>query len=199
MLQKEFFANYFLHNSDVMFDLQNNTMEVLSDHVDPWKVTLVDTGLHTGTGGRLKRVRDYIGNEPFMVTYGDGVSDIDINELVKFHESHGKIATVTTVNIAQMKGVMEVNENNDIEAFREKYNQDATLINGGFMVLQPEIFDYIDGDDTMLEHAPLRKLAAERQLKSYYHKGFWQCMDTQREKKILEDLWASGNAPWKLW
>lgn len=196
---KEFFANYFLHNSDVMFDLQNNTMEVLSDHVDPWKVTLVDTGLHTGTGGRLKRVRDYIGNEPFMVTYGDGVSDIDINELVKFHESHGKIATVTTVNIAQMKGVMEVNENNDIEAFREKYNQDATLINGGFMVLQPEIFDYIDGDDTMLEHAPLRKLAAERQLKSYYHKGFWQCMDTQREKKILEDLWASGNAPWKLW
>lgn len=196
---KEFFANYFLYNSDITFDLKNNSMEVLSDHVDPWKVTLVDTGLNTMTGGRLKRVKDYIGNHPFLLTYGDGVSDININELVKFHQSHGKLATLTTVNIAQMKGVLEVNGNNDVESFREKFDEDASLINGGFMVLQPEVLDYIEGDDTMFEQEPLRRLAAERQLKSYYHQGFWQCMDTQREKQKLEVLWASGNAPWKIW
>ena len=196
---KEFFANYFLYNSDVTFDLKNNSMQVLSDHVDPWKVTLIDTGLHTMTGGRLKRVKDYIGNHPFLLTYGDGVSDVNINDVVKFHQFHGKLATLTTVNIAQMKGVLEVNSNNDVESFREKFDEDASLINGGFMVLQPEVFDYIEGDNTMFEQEPLRQLAAEGQLKSYYHKGFWQCMDTQREKQKLEALWASGNAPWKVW
>ena len=161
---KEFFANYFLYNSDVTFDLKNNSMQVLSDHVDPWKVTLIDTGLNTMTGGRLKRVKDYVGNNPFLLTYGDGVSDVNINDVVKFHQSHGKIATLTTVNIAQMKGVLEVNSNNDIESFREKFDEDASLINGGFMVLQPEVFDYIEGDATVFEQEPLRQLAAGRQL-----------------------------------
>lgn len=196
---KEFFSNYFLYNSDVRFDLQKNSMEVLSDRVDSWKVTLVDTGLNTMTGGRLKRVQEYLDNETFMLTYGDGVSNVNLLELVNFHKSHGKIATLTTVNIAQMKGVLEIKENGDISSFREKYNEDATLINGGFMVLTPKIFDYIEGDDTIFEHQPLRQLAADRQLKSFYHKGFWQCMDTQREKQLLEEMWESGNAPWKVW
>lgn len=196
---KEFFANYFLYNSDVTFDLKQNSMEVHSDHVDPWKVTLIDTGLNTMTGGRLKRVQKYIGNEPFLLTYGDGVSDVNLEEVVKFHRSHGKIATLTTVNIAQMKGVLDIDDNDDITSFREKYDDDASLINGGYMVLNPEVFDYIDGDDTVFEQQPLRRLAQERQLKSFYHTGFWQCMDTQREKQLLEELWASGKAPWKIW
>lgn len=196
---KEFFANYFLYNSDVTFDLKQNSMEVHSDHVDPWKVTLIDTGLHTMTGGRLKRVQKYIGNEPFLLTYGDGVSDVNIDEVVKFHQAHKKIATLTTVNIAQMKGVLDIDESGDITSFREKYDDDASLINGGYMVLNPEVFDYIDGDDTVFEQQPLRHLAQERQLKSFYHTGFWQCMDTQREKQLLEELWATGKAPWKIW
>lgn len=196
---KEFFANYFLHNSDITFNLHNNTIEVLSDRVDPWKVTLIDTGLETMTGGRLKRIEEYIGKETFLLTYGDGVSDVNIPEVVKYHMSHGKIATLTTVNIAQMKGVLEVTESGDINSFREKFNEDATLINGGFMVLNSEVFDYIDGDDIVFEQEPLINLAKEGQLKSYYHKGFWQCMDTQREKQTLEELWKSGKAPWKIW
>ena len=196
---KEFFANYFLYNSDVTFDLKQNSMEVHSDHVDPWKVTLIDTGLNTMTGGRLKRVQKYIGSEPFLLTYGDGVSDVNIREVVEFHQSHGRIATLTTVNIAQMKGVLDIDESGDITSFREKYDDDASLINGGYMVLNPEVFDYIDGDDTVFEQQPLRRLAQERQLKSFYHKGFWQCMDTQREKQLLEELWATGKAPWKIW
>jgi glucose-1-phosphate cytidylyltransferase len=196
---KEFFANYFLYNSDVCFDIQNNSMEVLSDHVDPWKVTLVDTGLNTMTGGRLKRVQKYIGNEMFLLTYGDGVSDVRIPDVVAYHKSHGKTATLTTVNIAQMKGVMDVNENGDVESFREKADEDASLINGGFMVMNPEIFNYLEDDTTVFENYPLRQLAKEGQLKSYYHKGFWQCMDTKREMQKLEQLWTSGNAPWKVW
>lgn len=196
---KEFFANYFLYNSDVTFDLKQNSMEVHSDHVDPWKVTLIDTGLNTMTGGRLKRVQKYIGNEPFLLTYGDGVSDVNLAEVVKFHQAHGKIATLTTVNIAQMKGVLDIDDNADITSFREKSDDDASLINGGYMVLSPEVFDYIDGDSTVFEQQPLRRLAQERQLKSFYHTGFWQCMDTQRERQLLEELWASGKAPWKIW
>lgn len=196
---KEFFSNYFLYNSDVMFDLQDNSVTILSDKVDPWKVTLIDTGLNTMTGGRLKRVQKYIGNESFLLTYGDGVSDVNINEVVNYHRQHGKIATLTTVNIAQMKGVLEVNNNGDICCFREKFSMDASRINGGFMVLNSEVFNYIEGDNTVFEHEPLQKLAKERQLKSYYHNGFWQCMDTQREKQLLEEMWESGNAPWKIW
>lgn len=196
---KEFFANYFLYNADVAFDLKNNSMKVLSDRADPWNVTLIDTGLNTMTGGRLKRVQEYIGDETFLLTYGDGVSDVDIPKVVEFHKSHGKIATMTTVNIAQMKGVLETNEKDDILSFREKSGEDATLINGGFMVLEPKVFDYLEGDKTVFEEKPLRQLAADRQLKSYYHQGFWQCMDTQREKQKLEELWDSRQAPWKVW
>ncbi len=196
---KDFFANYFLHHSDVTFDLSSNQMEILDGHAEPWKVTVVDTGLDTATGGRLLRVRKLIGDEPFLLTYGDGVSDVNIGDVVRFHESHGKIATLTTVNITQMKGVLEVNGDHDIVSFREKENHDAVLINGGFMVVNPEIFGYLQGDDTVFEKDVLHQLAAEGQLKSYFYKGFWQCMDTQREKKLLEKLWETGNAPWKVW
>ena len=166
---------------------------------EPWKVTLVDTGLNTMTGGRVKRIQPYIGNEPFMLTYGDGVSNVDLNELVAFHKSHGKIATITTVNLGQSKGVLNIAEDNTVLSFREKDDNDGALINGGFMVMNPEIFDYLEGDSTIFEQGPMQKLAAEGQMKSFYHGGFWQCMDTQREMKKLEELWQSGKAPWKIW
>ncbi|MDW2798578.1 glucose-1-phosphate cytidylyltransferase [Clostridium boliviensis] len=196
---KEFFADYFLHTSDVTFDLANNSMEVHNNYSEPWKVTLVDTGLNTMTGGRVKRIQPYIGDEPFMLTYGDGVCDVDLNELLKFHENHGKTATMTTVNIAQLKGVLDIDEGDVVRSFREKDETDASLINGGFMVLNPEIFSYLEDDSTVLEQRPLQRLAEEGQLMSFHHTGFWQCMDTQREMKKLEDLWQSGNAPWKIW
>ena len=196
---KEFFADYFLHTSDVTFDLANNSMEVHNNYSEPWKVTLVDTGLNTMTGGRVKRIQPYIGDEPFMLTYGDGVCDVDLNELLKFHENHGKTATMTTVNIAQLKGVLDIDEGDVVRSFREKDETDASLINGGFMVLNPEIFSYLEDDSTVLEQRPLQRLAAEGQLMSFHHTGFWQCMDTQREMKKLEELWQSGNAPWKIW
>lgn len=196
---KEFFADYFLHTSDVTFDLANNSMEVHDNYAEPWKVTLVDTGLKTMTGGRVKRIQNYVGNESFMLTYGDAVSDVNIAKVLEFHKSHGKIATLTTVDFAQMKGVLDIDENNSIRSFREKDAQDATPINGGFMVMNPEIFDYLEDDSTVFEQEPLQRLAAEGQLKSYYHKGFWQCMDTQREMQKLEEMWQSGNAPWKIW
>jgi glucose-1-phosphate cytidylyltransferase len=196
---KEFFADYFLHTSDVTFDLTNNSMEVHNNYSEPWKVTLVDTGLNTMTGGRIKRIQPYIGDEPFMLTYGDGVCDVDLSNLLDFHKSHGKTATMTTVNIAQLKGVLDINEDNVVNSFREKAETDASLINGGFMVLNPEIFSYIKDDTTILEQEPLQKLAQEGQLMSFHHNGFWQCMDTQREMKKLEDLWQSGKAPWKIW
>lgn len=196
---KEFFADYFLHTSDVTFDLTNNSMEVHNNYSEPWKVTLVDTGLNTMTGGRIKRIQPYIGDEPFMLTYGDGVCDVDLNNLLDFHKSHGKTATMTTVNIAQLKGVLDINEENVVNSFREKAETDASLINGGFMVLNPEVFSYLKDDTTILEQEPLQKLAQEGQLMSFHHNGFWQCMDTQREMKKLEDLWQSGKAPWKIW
>ena len=196
---KEYFADYFLHTSDVTFDLANNQMEVLNNYSEPWKVTLVDTGLYTMTGGRVKRIQQYIGDEPFMLTYGDGVCNVDLNGLVEFHKSHGKIATITTVNIRQQKRVLDIGSDNVIHAFREKSANDGAVINGGFMVLNPEIFGYLKDDTTIFEQGPMQTLAEEGQLMSYYHDGFWQCMDTQREMKKLEALWQSGNAPWKIW
>ena len=196
---KEFFADYFLHTSDVTFDLANNKMEVHNNYAEPWKVTLVDTGLNTMTGGRVKRIQPFVGQEPFMLTYWDGVCNVDLTALLKFHEEHGKIATITTVSLAQMKGVLDIGADHVVRSFREKKEADASLINGGFMVLNPEIFDYLEGDSTVFEQDPLQKLAAQGQLMGYHHDGFWQCMDTQREMKKLEDLWQSGNAPWKIW
>ena len=196
---KEYFAQYFLHTADITFDLANNRMEVLHKHAEPWKVTLVDTGLMTMTGGRIKRVREYLGEEPFLLTYGDGVSNVDIHALVKFHESHGRICTITGVNVGQQFGVMAIDEGGQIREFREKNDDDGRIVNGGFMVMNPKIFDYIEGDDTVLEKAPLENLAKDGQLMVYQHHGFWKCMDTQRDHKQLEEMWDGGNAPWKIW
>ncbi len=198
---KEWFADYYLHNSDITFDFANgNRMTIHNNVAEPWKVTIVDTGLNTMTGGRIKRVRKYIGDEDFLMTYGDGVADIDINQLVEFHKSHGKIATLTAVHVDQRYGVLDIDRQSlTVNAFREKSQADGSRINAGYMVLQPAIFDYIKGDSTIFEQDPLRSLAAEGQLKAYKHNGFWQCMDTKREMERLEDLWASGNAPWKVW
>ncbi|MDR2884067.1 MAG: glucose-1-phosphate cytidylyltransferase [Deferribacteraceae bacterium] len=195
---KEFFSDYYLHTSDVTFDLCNNTMEIHNNNAEPWKVTLVDTGLNTMTGGRVKRIQRYIGNEPFMLTYGDGVSDVNIAELVKFHKDHGKLGTMTAVNVGQRFGVLEMDDNK-ITAFREKSDDDGSMINAGFMVLEPKIFDLIEGDSTIFEKAPLMGLSDMGELMAYKHDGFWQCMDTQRDKQKLEELWAGGSAPWKRW
>ena len=196
---KEYFANFYTYNSDITFDLQNNTATVHSSHVEPWKVTIVDTGYDTMTGGRVKRIEKYIGNEPFFLTYGDAVADIDIPKLLEFHKKGGHIATLTAANIAQMKGVLALDEEGRVENFREKEEADSTLINGGFMVMEPAIFRYLDGDETVFEKGPMQRLSEEGELDAYRHDGFWQCMDTQREKKKLEELWESGNAPWKIW
>lgn len=198
---KEYFADYYLYNSDVTFDFTDqNKMIVHSNVAEPWKVTLVDTGLHTMTGGRIKRIQQYIGNEPFLMTYGDGVSDININDLILFHQSHGKIGTLTAVHIDQRFGVLDIDrENRLVKDFREKSSADGSRISAGYMVLEPQIFDYIEGDKTIFEQEPLRQLAKEGELKAYKHNGYWQCMDTQREKEKLEELWASGRAPWKVW
>lgn len=174
-------------------------MIVHNQHCEPWKVTVVDTGLNTMTGGRIKRIQPYVNNEPFMMTYGDGVCDVNIEKLVKFHKNHGKIATLTAVQIEQSKGILNIGIDNAVQSFREKSARDSAPINTGFMVLEPAIFDYLDGDDCIFERAPLEKLAKEGQLMSYMHKGFWQCMDTKREKDTLEELWESGRAPWKVW
>lgn len=198
---KEYFANYFLHVSDITYDFTSgkNEMTIHRSTSEPWKVTVVDTGLNTMTGGRIRRVKDYIGNEPFMLTYGDGVCDVDISELVKFHQSHGKMATLTTVIQKQQKGILDIDAAGAVKSFREKQMGDGAAINAGFMVLQPEIFDYIEGDQTIFEKEPLERLVTEGQLMSYRHTGFWQCMDNIREKEFLEKLWATGQAPWKVW
>lgn len=196
---KEYFADYFLHTSDITFDLAKNQMEVHNNYSEKWKVTLVDTGLHTMTGGRIKRVKDYIGNEDFLLTYGDGLSNVDLKSLVEFHKSHGKIATITTVNIGQAKGVMSIGADGVVQSFREKSETDGSIINGGFMVMSHKIFDYLDGDETVFEQEPLMQLVKEKELMSFYHDGFWQCMDTQREKQKLESLWEAKKAPWKIW
>ena len=198
---KEYFAEYFLHTSDVTFDFTNgrSDMTVHRSVSEPWRVTVVDTGLNTMTGGRIKRVQSYIGNETFMMTYGDAVCDVNIEKLVCFHREHGKLATLTSVILDQQKGVLDITEQGSVKSFREKKTGDGAPINAGFMVLQPEIFDYLGGDDTVLETEPMEPLAAERQLMSYRHEGFWQCMDTMRDLQKLEKLWLSGNARWKVW
>lgn len=198
---KDYFASFFLHGSDVTFDLENDNIEILKKQSEPWKVTLAETGLNTMTGGRIKRIKDYVGNETFMLTYGDGVSDVDINELLKFHKSHGKLATLTAVQAGQRFGVLGIDDNDPtkINQFREKKENDSSAINGGFMVLEPEVFDYIEGDSTTFEKEPLERLAEEGQLMAYRHDGFWQCMDAIRDKNQLEALWNSGKAPWKTW
>lgn len=197
---KEWFANYYLYNSDVTFDFtRENAMEVHNNVAEPWKVTLVDTGLNTMTGGRVKRIQRYVGNEAFMLTYGDGVSDVNISELVKFHKEQGKLATLTAVNVDQRFGVLDISDENTITSFREKNQGDGSRINAGYMVLEPEIFDYIEGDETVFEKEPLEKIAVLGQLSAYKHDGYWQCMDTKREKDKLDELWNSGKAPWKQW
>ncbi len=190
---KEWFADYYLHNSDITFDFANsNRMTIHNNVAEPWKVTIVDTGLNTMTGGRIKRIKKYIGDEDFLMTYGDGVADIDINKLVEFHKSHGKIATLTAVHVDQRYGVLDIDRQSlTINAFREKSQADGSRINAGYMVMKPVIFNYIQGDNTVFEQTPLRTLAAEGQLKAYKHNGFWQCMDTKREMERLEDLWGS--------
>ncbi len=197
---KEWFADYYLYNCDVTFDFANgNEMTVHSSEAEPWKVTLVDTGLNTMTGGRVKRVQKYVGNETFMLTYGDAVSDINISDLLKFHKSHGRTATLSAVTVAQRFGVLGIDEKDTILSFREKSEGDGSRINAGFMVLEPAIFDIIEGDSTVFEKEPLEYVSAMGELKAYKHNGFWQCMDTKREMEKLEALWNSGKAPWKVW
>ncbi|MBP1550099.1 MAG: glucose-1-phosphate cytidylyltransferase [Oscillospiraceae bacterium] len=197
---KEWFADYFIHTSDITFDFTTgNEMIVHNKFSEPWKVTIVDTGLNTQTGGRIKRVRDYVGDEAFMVTYGDAVSDVNITELLSYHKSHSKIGTISMYNFGQSKGVVDIGSDGRIIAFREKSDYDGDLINIGYMVFEPALFDYIDDDNTVFERDVLTQLANIGQLSGYIHKGFWQCMDTLSEKKKLEALWESGNAPWKLW
>jgi glucose-1-phosphate cytidylyltransferase len=198
---KEYFMNYFLHNADVTIDLANNQMEVHNSKAENFKVTLVDTGLHTKTAGRLKRIMHHIGNEDFMLTYGDGVADINLHELLKFHQQHQKIATVTAIQPLGRFGVMNINDDHTVDVFKEKVRGDEGWINGGFFVLKPEIIKYLDGDTDkqMWEEEPLRNLAANDQLMAYRHDGFWKCMDALRDKHELEDLWNSGQAKWKIW
>lgn len=197
---KEYFADYYLHTSDVTFDFSDNNKMIVHNNVsEPWKVTLVDTGLHTMTGGRLKRVSKYIGDEDFMLTYGDGVADVDLNKLIECHKKSGRIATLTAILPEARFGVLKLDNENAITDFAEKRKEDGGWINGGFFVFKPDIFKYLDGDNTVLERDPLEKLAKEHQLQAYKHSGFWQCMDTIRDKNYLEDLISKGIAPWVKW
>lgn len=197
---KEYFADYYLHRSDVTFDFSmDGAVKIHNNVAESWKVTVVDTGLNTMTGGRVKRIRDYVGAEPFFLTYGDGVADVDINKLLEHHVNCGKVATMTAVSVQQRFGVLNMSEDGIVTEFREKFDNDGHIINGGFMVFQPEIFDYIDGDDTVLERQPLERLAQKDELAAYYHSGFWQCMDTLRDKLLLDELVEKGNAPWIKW
>lgn len=198
---KEWFADYYLHNSDITFDFtQDNKMIVHSNNVEPWRVTIVDTGLNTMTGGRIKRIKPYIDNEAFMMTYGDGVCDIDLKKLLEFHKSHGKIATLTAVHVGQRFGVLDIDRDNwDVRTLREKSSADGSRINAGYMVLNPDVFDYIDGDDTVFEKEPLQRLAEEGELKAYKYDGFWQCMDTKREMDMLNKMVEEKTAPWITW
>ncbi len=198
---KEWFDNYFLSYSDVTFDYTGGEhKKIIHDsHIEPWKVTVVDTGLNTMTGGRIKRIQKYIGDEPFLMTYADGVCDVNISELVEFHKKQGKIATLTAVKLEQQKGILDIGGNNAVKSFREKEYADGAMINAGYMVLEPEIFDYIDGDDTVFEKEPLNRLVEKEELVSYIHYGFWQCMDNMRERVELEQLLENDAAPWKKW
>lgn len=197
---KQYFADYFLHNSDITFDFsEGNNMIVHRRNTEPWKVTIVDTGLNTMTGGRVKRIKEYVGDEPFFLTYGDGVSDVDVRKELEYHKKHGKLVTISAYNAGQRFGVLDISESGTIKEFREKTKGDGNMINIGFMICNPTFIDFIEGDDTVLEKFPLEHAAASGELMAYKHQGFWQCMDTIREKEQLEKLWASGNAPWKVW
>jgi glucose-1-phosphate cytidylyltransferase len=195
---KEYFANYFLHQSDVTFDMKDNRMEVHQKRSEPWRVTIVDTGDASMTGGRLKRVAPYLGDGPFCMTYGDGVGDVDITSLIAFHRAHGCLATLTAVQPTGRFGALKL-QGETVAAFQEKPQGDGGWINGGFFVLEPRVLDYIAGDSTIWEREPMERLAAEGQMKAFKHEGFWQPMDTLRDKQKLEELWESGQAPWKVW
>ena len=198
---KEWFADYFLYNSDVTFHYENgkNEMTIRKQHCEPWNVTVVDTGLHTMTGGRIRRVKEYVNGETFFMTYGDGVCDVDMEKLLHFHREHGKTATLTAVMQEQQKGILDIDGSNAVKSFREKNVTDSAPINAGYMVLNPEIFQYIEGDKTVFERGPLERLAEKGELMSYLHKGFWQCMDNKREMDMLNHLIAAGRAPWIKW
>ncbi len=196
---KEYFSNYFLHMSDVTIDMQHNSMEVHQKYAEPWKVTLVDTGMDTMTGGRIRRVAPYIGSEPFLLTYGDGVSDVSITELVRYHKRHGKQATVTATQPSGRFGVMSIGDGERVTSFQEKPAGDGSWINGGFFVLDSSVLALLSGDGTVFEKDPLEQLAGDRQLMAFKHNGFWYAMDTLRDRNHLESLWQSGKAPWKVW
>ena len=195
---KEYFANYFLHSSDLTFDLSTNSMKVLGSKAEAWKVTLIDTGLETMTGGRIKRIEKYVEGKTFLLTYGDGIGSVDINRLIKFHKKHGKYATVTAVQLEGRFGALNIEKSEEVSSFMEKPKGDGAWISGGFFVLEPDIFKYIRGDSVIWEKDSLEKLAKDDQLKAYKHNGFWKCMDTIRDKIELEQLWSTGNAPWNL-
>lgn len=197
---KQYFANYFLLNSGITFDLRNNQMTIHSADAEAWKVTCIDTGDNSMTGGRLKRVKEFVGDETFCMTYGDGVSDVDVSASVRFHREHGKLATMTAVQPPGRFGVFSLHGDSDaVEAFREKPKGDGAWVNGGYFVLEPQVFDYIEGDSTVWEQEPLDELARASQLQAWKHFGFWQPMDTLRDKIYLEEIWSKGNAPWKIW
>jgi len=197
---KEYFANYFLHNSDVTFDLGQNSMKIHDSAAEPWKVTLVDTGLTTPTGGRLKRIRQYLGNETFLMTYGDGVANVNINKLLEFHRGHGRHATITAVQPPGRFGALAFEGNGDVVSnFQEKPQGDGSWINGGFFVLEPQVLDYIASDDILWEKEPLSELSRDGQLMAFRHAGFWKPMDTLRDKVDLEEQWRTGDAKWKVW
>lgn len=198
---KEWFNNYFIYTSDVTYDMTNGKKIILHEqHSEPWRVTVVDTGLNTMTGSRIKKIQKYVGNKPFMMTYGDGVCDVNIRDLLKFHQEHGKMATLTAVMLDQSKGVLNIGGDNAVRSFREKSIKDSAPINAGYMVLEPEVFDYLpEGRDDCVFEKVLEMVAEKNQLMSYLHHGFWQCMDTLREKIELEKLWESGHAPWMVW
>lgn len=198
-LIKEYFANYFLHKSDVTIDLATNSLTVLDSQAEPWKITLVDTGVNSMTGGRIKRIKNHVGNEPFLLTYGDGVSDVNISELVAFHKANGKYCTVTSVQPSGRFGALNIGEQNEVHSFMEKPKGDGSWINGGFFVCEPNVFDYIEDDDTTWEREPMENIAADGQMDTYKHHGFWKPMDTLRDKQELEADWVSGNARWKKW
>lgn len=197
---KEYFADYYLHRSDITFDFSSDNKVTIHNNVaEPWKVTIVDTGLNTMTGGRIKRIKDYVGDEQFLLTYGDGVCDVNVKELVEFHNVNKKLITMTAIQPGGRFGTLEIDENNCVERFAEKRKEDGGWINGGYMVVEPKVFDYIESDKTVFEKEPLENISNEGQLVAYKYNGFWQCMDTLRDKIYLDSLIEEGNAPWKVW
>lgn len=198
-LIKEYFANYFMHQTDVTVDMENNLIEYHKSQAEPWRISLIDTGTETQTGGRIKRASSYIGNEPFMLTYGDGVGNVGISSLVTFHKEHGRLMTVTAVQPSGRFGALNIDKNMNVKSFMEKPKGDGAWINGGFFVCQPEVLNYIGGDNTTWEREPMEQIAREGQMQAFKHEGFWKPMDTLRDKLELEKLWSSGQAPWKTW